>query len=328
MEQRPFSDIRFCSALSLGLIIGASVFGAFGAAAQTPAPASSEPPAAASTVHVNFATATEAVNALLSAVKRGDVDRILAILGPGSEDLVVSGDPVADRKEQQNLLKLYNQKHTLVSDGPDRKFMNIGPRNWQMPTPLVRTDGRWAFDGAAGAQELIYRRIGRNELGAIAVCNGIVDAEADYLALNPEKTAHPTYGKILSDPGRRNGLYWKSDPEDAQSPLGPLVAEAAEAGYTSGAGAPYHGYYFRLVTAQGPAAPGGAKSYLTDGVLTGGFAVVAWPAQYRASGVMTFIVNQDGVVYQKDLGDDTEALAEALAAFDPDSTWTAVDKTT
>jgi hypothetical protein len=305
------------------LIAAVALFTASMVNAQTPA---NLPSAPASTEHLTFATSGEAVQALINAVRRGDLAKMRAIFGPGAEDLVVSGDPVTDRKERQRLTNLYNAKHVLVADGPDRKFLAIGSRGWQMPTPLVRSEGRWSFDGAAGVDELVFRRIGSNELGAIAVCNGIVDAEADYLAANPEKNSQPTYGKILSDPGRRNGLYWPPKSGEPESPLGPLVAEAAEAGYTSGTGAPYHGYYFRLVTAQGPAAKGGAKSYLVADKLSGGFAIVAWPAQYRASGVMTFIVNQDGIVYQKDLGDDTEKLAEALAAYDPDSTWTPADK--
>jgi hypothetical protein len=327
IRQRFFGDAPRWPVAVRGLlvIVIASVGGSI-AAAQTITPAKVTAPVQAN-AHTSFATATEAVNALVAAVRRGDVARMRAIFGPGAEDLVEAGDPVADRAERQRLIRMYEARHKLVADGPDRKFLIVGSRDWQMPTPLLRIDGRWAFDGAAGVEELVYRRIGSNELGAIAVCNGIVDAEADYVAANPEKHSPPTYGKLLSDPGRRNGLYWQTKQGEPDSPLGPLVAEAAEAGYTSGAGAPYHGYYFRLVTAQGAAAAGGAKSYLVDGALTGGFAVVAWPAQYRASGVMTFIVNKDGVVYQKDLGDDTAKRAESLVAFDPDSTWVPVDKT-
>ena len=171
-------------------------------------------------------------------------------------------------------------------------------------------------------QELIYRRIGRNELGAIGVCKGIVDAENDYLAANPEKATVKTYAaKLMSDPGRHNGLYWEAQPGEPESPAGPLIAKAGKQGY-SDASEPYHGYYFRMLTEQGKSAPGGAKPFVVGGAATGGFAVVAWPANYRSSGVMTFIVGPDGVVYQKDLGDDTEKLAEAMTSYDPDSSWT------
>ena len=327
IKQRLYGNAPRWPATVLGLLtIAIASVGQSLAAAQTITPAKVSAPVQAG-AHTRFTTSTEAVNAFVAAVRRGDVARMREIFGPGAEDLVESGDPVADRAERQRLLRMYKAKHKLVADGPDRQFLIVGSRDWQLPTPLLRIDGRWAFDGAAGVEELVYRRIGSNELGAIAVCHGIVDAQADYVAANPENNSQPTYGKLLSDPGRRNGLYWQTKQGEPDSPLGPLVAEAAEAGYTSGAGAPYHGYYFRLLTAQGAAAAGGAKSYLADGALTGGFAVVAWPAQYRASGVMTFIVDKDGVVFQKDLGDDTEKLAETLATFDPDSTWVPVDKT-
>jgi hypothetical protein len=289
------------------------------ASAQAPAAAAA---ATAPVTHETFATPDAAVQGLLAAASLNDTNRLLAIYGPGSEDLIDSGDPVADKRAQAYFVKAYATKHSLESDGADRKWLNVGKNDWQLPIPLVQKDGRWQWDGAAGAQELIYRRIGRNELGAIAVCNGIVDAQNDYVAANPEKATVKTYAaKLISDPGRRNGLYWEANPGEEESPAGPFLAKAVKQGY-SDASEPYHGYYFRALTEQGKNAPGGAKPFIVNGAATGGFAVVAWPANYRSSGVMTFIVGPDGIVYQKDLGDDTEKLAESMTSYDPDSTWT------
>jgi hypothetical protein len=298
------------------LLASIAMLGSSTAHAQTAAPA-----------HENFATAMQAVHALVAAAHSNDIARLQAIFGPGSTDLIESGDPVADKRDRANFVKAYHARHVLIDDGADRRLLAVGVSGFQLPTPLVQRDGRWEFDGAAGAEELVDRRIGRNELDAIAVCKGIVDAENDYATMSPETRAVKTYAaKLMSDPGRRNGLYWEAQSGEPPSPAGPFLARAAEEGHIAGIGAPYHGYYYHLLTAQGPGAPGGAKSYLVDGALTGGFAAVAWPAQYRASGVMTFIVGQDGVVYQKDLGNDTERLAKTLAAYDPDSSWTSAEK--
>ncbi len=276
--------------------------------------------------HESFDTPMHAVRALVAAAQSNDPGRLQAIFGPGSDELVESGDPIADKRDRANFVKAYHAKHVLLDDGADRRLLAVGVRGFQLPTPLVRRDGRWEFDGAAGAEELVDLRIGRNELDAIAVCKGIVDAENDYATRGSETLAVKTYAaKLMSDPGRHNGLYWDAQPGEPTSPAGPFLAQAAEEGH-QGTGSPYHGYYYHLLTAQGPSAPGGAKSYLADGALTGGFAAVAWPAEYRASGVMTFIVGQDGVVYQKDLGDDTEKLAQSLAVYDPDSSWTPAEK--
>jgi hypothetical protein len=300
----------------LSALLAVAMLGSSTAHAQTAAPA-----------HENFATAMQAVHALVAAAQSNDTARLQAIFGPGSDELVESGDPVADKSDRANFVKAYHAKHVLLDDGADRRSLAVGMRGFQLPTPLVRRDGRWEFDGAAGAEELVDRRIGRNELDAIAVCKGIVDAENDYATMTSGTHGARTYAaKLMSDPGSRNGLYWESQSGEPPSPAGPFLAQAAEEGHQVGTGAPYHGYYYRLLTAQGPSAPGGAKSYLADGALSGGFAAVAWPAQYRASGVMTFIVGQDGVVYQKDLGDDTERLALSLAAYDPDSSWTPAEK--
>jgi hypothetical protein len=307
---------RFLPQLLLAVLVSVAMLG--GSTVQAPTAADS---------HENFDTAMHAVHALVAAAHGDDTTRLLAIFGPGSDELVDSGDAVADKRDRANFVKAYRTKHVLVADGVDRKLLAVGSRGSQLPTPLVRLDGRWQFDGAAGAQKLVYRRIGRNELDAIAVCKGIVAAEKDYAAMNPEKNTVKTYAsKLMSDPGRRNGLYWEARSGEATSPAGPFLAQATEEGYEAGTGSPYHGYYYHLLTTQGSSAPGGTKSYLVDGVLSGGFAAVAWPAQYRASGVMTFIVGQDGVVYQKDLGDDTEKLVKSLTEYDPDPSWTPAEK--
>jgi DUF2950 family protein len=307
---------RFPSQLLGALLVSISMLCSSTVQAQTAAP-----------VHENFETPMHAVHALVAAAHGNDTARLRAIFGPGADELVESGDPVADKRDRANFVKAYHTKHVLLADGADRKSLAVGARGFQLPTPLVRLDGRWEFDGAAGAEELVYRRIGRNELDAIEVCKGIVDAQNDYAAMNAENRTVKTYAaKLMSDPGRRNGLYWEARAGETGSPAGPFLAQAAEEGYEAGTGSPYHGYHYHLLTAQGPSAPGGAKSYLIDGALTEGFAAVAWPAQYRASGVMTFIVGQDGVIYQKDLGDDTEKFAKSLTAYDPDSSWTLAEK--
>jgi hypothetical protein len=199
----------------------------------------------------------------------------------------------------------------------------VGTKNWELPIPIVLTDGKWRFDTAAGKQELIYRRIGDNELGAIAVCRGAIASQLDYAAVGHDGLPAGIYAeKLRSDPGKHNGLYWEVKEGEDLSPAGPFLAQAAEEGYQKGD--PYHGYYYHGLKAQGPAAKGGAKSYVVDGVLKGGVGLVAYPAQYKSSGVMTFIINQDGVIYQKDLGENTTELAKAITEYNPDSTWTKV----
>jgi hypothetical protein len=202
----------------------------------------------------------------------------------------------------------------------------VGPDDWPFPIPVVQQDGKWRLDGAAGADELIYRRVGRNELGAIDVCRGFVAAEQEYASEGRDGDPAGIYAlKLVSDEGMHNGLYWPTAEGEPESPAGPFVASAAEEGYRRGASrTPYHGYYYRLLYKQGTNANGGAKEYFKDGVMTEGFALVAWPADYGSSGVQTFIVNQDGVVFQKDLGEDTANAVETLQSFDPDSSWTAI----
>jgi Protein of unknown function (DUF2950) len=270
-----------------------------------------------------FATPGEAVKALMAAVESNNQDELLAVFGPDAKDLVSSGDDVQDRNSRAAFVKSYKAKHAIIAEDPNTRVLQVGAKDWELPIPIVLVDGRWRFDTAAGKQEIIYRRIGDNELGAIAVCRGTIAAQRDYAAEGHDGLPAGIYaGKLRSDPGKHNGLYWEATDGEPASPAGPFLAQAAEEGYQKGD--PYHGYYYRGLKAQGAAAPGGAKIYLVDGVLKGGVALIAYPAQYKVSGVMTFIINQDGVVYQKDLGESTTEAAKAITEYNPDSSWTKV----
>jgi hypothetical protein len=283
--------------------------------------------------HTSFATADEAVTALIAAFEKGDVATIGKLLGPGSEDLISSGDPVADKSGRESFVASYREKHELVADGDSKRVLQVGATAWPVPVPVVQRDGRWYLDGAEGADEIVYRRVGNNELGAIAAARGFVEAQQEYAS--EVRDGNPAGGvyaqKLLSDPGRQNGLYWPTGDGEAPSPAGPFVASAGAEGYRSGAEGqrvPYHGYYYRSLYGQGSSANGGAIGYFTDGLVTQGFALIAWPADYGASGVKTFIVNQDGVVFEKDLGEDTATVVETIQDFDPDSSWKPVDEVT
>jgi hypothetical protein len=275
-----------------------------------------------------FKAPEEAVTALVAALQKGDLAGAQALLGPGSEELLHSGDDVQDASDRAAFLAAYEAKHALTDDGADRKILVTGQDDWPMPVPIVKRDGRWQFDGEAGIDEMIYRRVGGNELGAIDVARGFVNAQLEYAAEGRDGDPAGIYAlKLVSDAGMHNGLYWPTAEDEPPSPAGPFVAAAAAEGYRRAEGdarTPYHGYYYRLLYAQGENANGGARDYFKDGLMTEGFALVAWPADYGSSGVQTFIVNQDGVVFQKDLGEDTATAVEAIQAFDPDSSWTAI----
>jgi hypothetical protein len=274
-----------------------------------------------------FATPEEAVQAFVTALEKNDVAQLAALLGAGSDELLDSGDSVQDAADRAEFLAAYAAVNSLEDDGAGRKLLVVGDEDWPLPIPIVQRDGRWMFDGEAGVDELIYRRVGANELGAIDVCRGFVSAQLEYAAEGRDGDPAGIYAlKLVSDDGLHNGLYWPTEDDEPPSPAGPFVAAAAAEGYRRGEGErmPYHGYYYRMLYAQGPNASGGAREYFADGLLTEGFALVAWPADYGSSGVMTFIVNQDGVVFQKDLGEDTAATVESIQVFDPDSSWTAL----
>jgi hypothetical protein len=267
-----------------------------------------------------FSSAEEASNALVAAAENNDEKSMIVLLGSDGKDIVSSGDDTEDARNRANFVLAYREMHRLVIEPDGTTTLYVGAKNWPTPIPLVHKGRAWYFDTDAGKKEILYRRIGRNELSTLRVCRELVAAEKDYRRTQPEEFA----GKILSDAGRRNGLYWPSAAGDPQSPIGPLVASAVSEGYSSGQEmeqTPYRGYFFRILTEQGKHAPGGAKKYIVDGKMTGGFAFVAYPAQYRSSGVMTFVVGSDGIVFQKDLGKDTGVIAKAMKRYDPDASW-------
>ena len=263
--------------------------------------------------------------ALVEAIKSNDEPALGAILGPDGSQLISSGDEVADTQSREAFIKAYNEAHKLVLEGDTQAILVIGKDEWPMPIPLVKSQDGWRFDTKRGAEEILNRRIGRNELNAIQVCLAIVDAERDYVAKDPDGDGIPEYAsKFVSTPGKHNGLYWETKSEEPPSPLGPLLVAAARDGYTNSESSslePYHGYFYKILTKQGKDAPGGAHDYLVNGQMIGGFAVIAYPARYGASGIMSFIVNQDGIVYEKDLGESTEATATQMTTFNPDPSW-------
>ncbi len=272
----------------------------------------------------SFSSPREAAKALYTAAKAGDSAALLELFGPNGKELVSSGDYVADQNERDRFVKNYAIAHKLVPEGTGKFILQVGSDNWPLAVPIVKTASGWSFDADAGKQEILYRRIGRNEDDAIRVCRAIIDAERAYRREGHDGNPPGEYTrKLLSDPGKQNGLYWETAEGEPASPGGPLLAEAAGDHYELGTGKhqPFHGYLYRILAAQGPNARGGARDYEVDGKLRRGFAIVAYPAEYRASGLMTFIVNQQGVVYEKDFGPETRDVAKAMTVFDPDSSW-------
>jgi hypothetical protein len=270
----------------------------------------------------SFKSPEEAVQALAAAAKEGDTKGLMAIFGPASKDLISSGDKVADKTGRDRFVAAYETMHKLVPDGDDKFILHVGENDWPMPIPLVKEGDAWSFDTEEGRDEILNRRIGKDELNTIEVCLAYVDAQREYAAKDDNGDKMCDYAqKITSTRGKRNGLYWETKEGEGQSPMGPLMAKAAKEGYTGRALSPYHGYYYKILKAQGKHASGGAYSYVVKGMMMGGFALVAYPAEYGSSGIMTFIVNQEGVVYQKDLGKKTKKIAEAMTLYDPDETW-------
>jgi Protein of unknown function (DUF2950) len=272
-----------------------------------------------------FATAQQAVDALVAANRDNNVEALNQIFGPEASSLISSGDETQDKNDRAHFVALYDAHHRLVSAGAGKVNLVVGNNEWPLPIPLVKTEGAWGFDSADGAKELLYRRIGSNELAAIKTCQALRQAQLDYAATGHDGNEPGVYAqRYRSEPGKQNGLYWEVAEGEPQSPAGPLVADASEEGYQNGVRHPYRGYYFRILKAQGPHAHGGARDYIVDGKMTGGFAILAYPAEYGASGVMTFFVSRRGSVYQKDLGDSTAETAKTIKAYDPDPSWTRV----
>jgi Protein of unknown function (DUF2950) len=272
---------------------------------------------------LTFPTPEAAATALLQALKTDDMDKLEAIFGPSGRDFA-SGDPVADRRDREVIALALQQSWRWASRGSNKKQLVIGDEAWPFPIPLAKKGSGWQFDTEAGKEEVAARRIGANELAVIQLCRAYVPIQKAYASREHDgKPAGIFAQKFQSTPGRQDGLYWKPKPGEPKSPLGDLAAQAAAEGYDreKTPTAPFLGYYFRILTAQGSAVPGGARSYVVDGDMSGGFALLAFPAKYDHSGVMTFIVNQNGVVYEKDLGPETSKLAGALTEYNPDKTW-------
>jgi Protein of unknown function (DUF2950) len=272
----------------------------------------------------SFATPEDAAAALAAAVKSGPSD-ILKVLGKAADDIVSSGDEVADADTRQRFTSMYDTKHSVKTEGNKKATLMLGPDDFPFPIPLVNTRTGWEFDTDEGRIEVLYRRIGRNELDAIQTALAYVDAQNEYADKDRGEGVGVYAQRIVSTPGKKDGLFWRDDSDP--SPLGALAAEASAEGYKAGGAGPtpYHGYYFRILKGQGSDAPGGALNYVAKGKMIGGFGLIAWPAEYGNSGVMTFLVNHGGTVYQKDMGTRTEFIAERTALFDPDQTWKKVD---
>ena len=279
---------------------------------------------AGTSVQKSFESPDAGVSALVEAVKSNDQRMLRSILGPHSRKLVSSGDEVADAQNREAFIKAYSDANQIVLESDTKATLVIGDDEWPLPIPLVQSGGHWRFDARQGEKEILARRIGANELAAIQVCLAIVDAEHEYAEQRVGDDVPHYAARFVSTPGYHDGLYWETNADEPSSPLGPFLAAAAIEGYTKSepkALAPYHGYYYKILTSQGAHAPGGAYDYIVKGKMIGGFAVLAYPARYGASGIMSFMVNHEGVVYEKNLGRNTAELAAKITSFNPDASW-------
>ena len=270
-----------------------------------------------------FASPADAGRALFTAMQEPEDRALLEILGPTGKDVVSSGDPTEDLDARANFRVKYEEMHRFVTEPNGTVTLVIGAENWPLPIPLVNKNGAWYFDTKAGKDEILFRRIGKNELFAIQACSDLVDAQKVYFEKAPYGNSGEYAQKLVSDEGKHNGLYWDKAGDQVDSPIDPLIAYARQNHPANqvGSGIPFNGYYFRILTSQGSNAPGGAKNYIVNGKMTLGFAFVAYPAEYRSSGVMTFIVSKSGTIYEKDLGPNTTVDAQAITAYNPDSSW-------
>jgi hypothetical protein len=278
-----------------------------------------------------FKSPEEAVKSLIDALRSDNTKELLAIFGPAGKEIISSGDKVADQAVGERFVKDYEEMNKLEKETDKKVTLVIGNREWPFPIPIVKKGETWVFDTMAGKEEILNRRIGRNELNTIQTCLAYVDAQREYAMKDRDSDKLLEYAqKFRSTPGKKDGLYWEAKEGEEQSPLGPLAARAVQEGYGSRKPGdnptPYHGYFYRILKAQGKNAPGGAYDYVVRGKMIGGFAVVAFPAEYGASGIMTFMVNHDGVVYEKDLGKETSKIARAMTKYDPDKTWKKVEE--
>jgi len=278
----------------------------------------------------SFGSPEEAANVLVETVKAKDTRTMVSLFGKGSQDLVTSGDPVSDNARFDSFVRLYEEKNKLQEESDGKVLLFLGNEGWPFPIPIVKQNERWYFDANEGRDEILARRIGKNELNAIQVCLAVVDAQREYAVEDRNDDSLLEYAqKLSSDPGQKNGLFWKVKEGEKQSPLGPLAAAAVKEGYSrkNDKPAPYHGYYYRILKAQGENASGGAYDYTVRGKMIGGFALVAYPAKYASSGIMTFIMNHDGIVYQRDLGPGTAKIAAETSEYDPGPRWKRVEPT-
>ena len=281
----------------------------------------------AASAQQSFKSPEDAAQALVNAAKDNWPKGVIAVLGPDADEIVSSGDKTSDEAMREKFLAAYDARHEVKQEGDDKAVMIIGKDDFPFPIPLRRKGAAWKFDTATGRLEILYRRIGRNEINAIKASLAYVDAQNEYAEKNPEGAGSATYAqRIVSRPGKKDGLYWPAAPGEEESPLGELVAQASKEGYSiGGERVPYHGYYYKILTRQGSMAAGGEVDYVVRGKMIGGFALVAYPAEYGNSGVMTFLVNHAGEVFQKDLGERTARIAERMTSFTPDQTWKKVD---
>jgi hypothetical protein len=279
---------------------------------------------------ISFASPEEAVKAAVAAAKRDDNKELISIFGPGAKDLISSGDAVADKQRRERFLAAYNEKNRIAQEG-EHSVVMVGKDDWPFPIPLVKKADGWVFDTQKGREEILNRRIGQNEINAIQVTLAYMDAQREYARKDRDGDGILEYARrFRSESGKKNGLYWEAKSGEEQSPLGSFFAQAQKGGYApqgSGGGqtaAPYHGYFYKILEGQGKNATGGAYNYVVKGNMIGGFALVAYPAEHGNSGVMTFIINHDGKVFQKDLGKNTATVASAMKEYNPDSTWSEV----
>jgi hypothetical protein len=320
-------NARIARSLWRGVIalVAAALAASAAASARAATPEKPTQKATPKTTQKSYATPEAAADALAAAISAQGNAALLEVLGPKAKPIIDSGDTVADANARERFEKAWTEAHAIETEGDAKATLDVGSDRWPFPVPIVKEPSGWRFDTDAGDDEILARRIGRNERSAIQVCLAYVDAQREYYEADPDKDGLLHYAsRIASTQGKRDGLYWPTKEGEPESPLGPEFAAAKQEGYAPGKGAPYHGYRYRILTSQGPHAKGGAYDYVARKQLFGGFALVAWPATWGSSGVMTFLVNQDGVVFEKDLGPDTAKAVAKIKSFDPDPSWKAV----
>jgi len=308
------------STWSLVLAAEFAILGIVLAGANTAIAQSTEPPAPQQT----FSTAQLAADALIQAADKNDIPALLNLFGPDGKELVSSADPVQDKKRIEEFVTKAHEKRNVISESGNsaRAILAVGSDDWPFPVPIVKQNGKWHFDAKAGRDEIVFRRVGANELDAIQICRGFVEAQKEYASEIHDDSGLNQYAqKIISTPGQHDGLYWKNEDGTPGGPISEAVARAIEEGYSPDQASGYHGYIFKVLKGQGPAARLGQLDYVINGVMIGGFALVAAPAEYRSTGVKTFMVSYDGIVYEKDLGPDSLKIVQSMERYNPDKTW-------